>query len=306
MKFVGRQFTSDEASSYYPPRARWYGVFFILNHRIQRRLALDRLHMPLGMTAGGLAAGFFVPGLAVYLRGPRLWGQAVLAVCAALLLVYVAWLGHPAANLAFGLLVSVHVTGLVYYCNPLMAQESFRCRLGLTLLVLLALMLTVYWPTRNLVQRHWLTPLRMGAQVIVVRRTPPTHVIRRGEVVAYSLTETSAGEAHNGGAIWAQGGAGLGPVLAVAGDRVTFSTNGYSVNGLRHRSLANMPATGEWVVPEKHWFIWPNLAISGHGNVNQEALQSTLLRLADVAPEQYLGRPFDRWFGRKQTLPASP
>ena len=52
---------------------------------------------------------------------------------------------------------------------------------------------------------------------------------------------------------------GFGPVLAVPGDRVEFSTKAFSVNGVPQPLLPHMPAGGKLVVPENHWFIWPNL-----------------------------------------------
>jgi hypothetical protein len=301
--YVARKFITDEASPFYPPRARWFSAVFSLGDIIRRRLALDRLRMPKTMTAGELLAGFFVPGLAVCFRGPRLWGHAALLASATLLLVYVVWLGYPAANLAFGMLISLHSTGFVYYCKPLMNDENFRSRLTLTLMSLLALMLIVYWPARSLVQDHLLTPLSMNGKVFVVQRAFPSHAIERGDCVAYSLPETSEGEAHNGGAVWFHGGAGLGPILAVAGDHVVFSEKGFSVNGAFWPGLPYMPQAGEWIVPEKHWFIWPNLAISGHGNVSAQRISETMLELADVSPAQYLGRPFHHWFWRQQNLP---
>jgi hypothetical protein len=300
---MARKFIPDEASPFYPPRAGWTSWFFHFSNRVRRRLALDRLRMPRRTNAKRHLAAFVVPGLAVYLRGPRLWGQAALWACGMLLLFYFAWLGHPAANLAFGLLLSIHATGFVYYCNPLMAERPFRARLTFTFLVLLAMTLALYWPARGLIQNRLLTPLNVDGRIIVVQRVSPVHAIQRGEWVAYSLGGSFGGEAHNGGAVWALGGAGLGPVLAVGGDQVSFSADGFTVNGFSRLRLPHMPADGAWQVPEKHWFIWPNLAISGHGNVNEQTISSTYLALADVAPDQILGQPLRHWFWREQTLP---
>ena len=97
---------------------------FILGAAVRRRLALDRIHLPREITLVGLVAGFLVPGLAVYIRGPRLWGRAALAGCGLLLLFFIVWFGHPAGNFAFGLLLSIHVTGFVYYCSPLLCGTS--------------------------------------------------------------------------------------------------------------------------------------------------------------------------------------
>lgn len=300
---MGRKIMPVEASAYYPPRARWYGLFFYFGNAVRRRLALDRLALPRGIKLSELLAGFFVPGLAVYLRGPKLWGQAALSAWAALFLFYVVGLGHPVANLAFGLMISLHATGLVYYCNPLLVNESFPTRIAVTLLVLIAIGLGLYLPTRNLVQAHWLVPLQMNGRVVVVQRLFQLSMIKRGDWVAYTYDENATGHNYHGGVVQLQNGMGLGPVLAVAGDQVVFSNNLFSVNGIWQTNLPHMPASGELVVPEKHWFIWPNLGISGHGNVGEARISSALLGLASVDESNFWGSPFHRWFGRKQILP---
>lgn len=64
-----------------------------------------------------------------------------------------------------------------------------------------------------------------------------------------------------------------------------------------------MPVSGELVAPEKHWFIWPELAIYENGNVNDAAVSAMMLQLAVVSEKQLVDRPFERWFGRKQITP---
>jgi hypothetical protein len=300
---MARPHIPENTSAYYPPRARWYSVFFYVGNAFRRRLALDRLNLPREMRVGELVAGFLVPGLAVWLRGPRLWGHAALTGSAVLLMVFVVWLGYPAANLAFGLLISLHATGFVYYCSPLLAREPFRSRLAFTFLTLLAIGLLVYLPARHFIQAHWVTPLRMNGQVIIVQRLFQVRHIQRGDWVTYALHEDESGEAHNGGAVWVRAGAGLGPVLAVAGDQVTFSTNGFAVNGIRHPNLPHMPLAGEFTVPENHWFIWPNLDISVHGNVAESSISSSMLSMASVNQAQLFGKPMRHWFWRQQILP---
>src|SRR5690242_6097517 len=120
-EIMARPHMHEESSAYYSPRARWYAPFFYLGNALRLRLAMDRLKLPREMKAGELVAGFFIPGLAFWLRGPRLWGQAALAGSVVLSLVFFALLGFSAANLALGLLISLHTTGFYYYCNPLMA-----------------------------------------------------------------------------------------------------------------------------------------------------------------------------------------
>jgi hypothetical protein len=300
---MARTHTPEEHPVFYPPRARWYSPFFYFGNFLRRRLAMDRIKLPREMKTGALVAGFFVPGLAVWLRGPRLWGHAALATSTALIMIFVAWLGYPAANFAFGLLISLHATGLVYYCNPLMADETFRSRLAFTFLILLAIGLLLYLPARNYIQGHWVTPLRMNGHVIVVQRSFRARLIQRGDWVAYKFDEDAVGNNYHGGTVWLRNGLSLGPVLAQAHDQIVFSTNLFSVNGIWQTNLPYMPHAGALTVSEKHWFIWPNLDISGHGDVGEDRISSAMLGLADVPETNFFGKPLHRWFWRKQFLP---
>ena len=58
--------------------------------------------------------------------------------------------------------------------------------------------------------------------------------------------------------------------------------------------------TGEVIVPEKNWFIWPEFAISNRGNTAEAAISTAMLRLATVSDTQFVGKPFKRWFWRRQ------
>jgi hypothetical protein len=303
MANVARRHIQEDSSTYYPPRARWYAPVFYLGNALRRRLALDRLAMPRDMKFGELVAGFFVPGLAVWLRGPQLWGHAALAGSALLGLIFIVGLGFPIANVAFGLLISLHTTGLVYYCNPLVAGGSFQSRLAFTFGMLLAIGVLLYLPARSFIQAHWVTPLRMNGHVIVVRRSFQARQVHCGDWVAYKFDANAVGQNYHGGTVWLRNGLSLGPVLALAGEQVIFSTNSFSVAGIWHTNLPHMPEAGEFTVPENHWFIWPNLDISGHGNVGEARISSALLGLADVAETNFFGKPFHRWFWRKQILP---
>ena len=302
-KTVAQKFISEERSPYYPPRARWYAAVFYIGGALRRRLSLERLSLPGEMTLRGVIAALLVPGLGVYLRGPRTWGQAALGASAVLFLFFIVWLGFPAANVAFGLMISIHATGFVYYCSPLLADEPLERRLGFTVLVLLAIGLLIYTPVRSVIQGRWLTPLQLNGHVIVVGLHSNPGQIHRGDLVAYRLHDAETGEAHNGGAVWVRSGMGLGTVLAVAGDTVNFSTNGFTVNGVTQTNRPYMPVSGTVTVTENHWFIWPSLDISGHGNIGQANITGAMLDLANVDETQFYGKPFARWFGRRQVLP---
>jgi hypothetical protein len=301
---VARLNIPEEASPYYPPRARWYSRPFSFGSAILRRLALDRFLLPREMAMAGLAASFLVPGLAVYIRGPRLWGRAALAGCGLLLLIFIIWFGYPAGNLAFGLLLSIHVSGFVYYCSPLLLEASFRFRLLFTLGTMMVLGLLIYRPMRNVVLQHWLIPLRVRGHVVIVHRlsTPPD--IKRGDWVMFSQQGSEMGDAHQGGgAVRVQAGFGWGPVLAVARDRVEFSTNAILVNGEARPLLPHMPHSGTFTVPEKHWFIWTDFDIYEHGNIGEANISATMLQMATVSQTQFIGKPFKRWLWRRQITP---
>lgn len=302
---MARTHTNEARSPYYPPRARWYSPVFYLGNAIRRRLALDRIQLPAEMTFGGTLAGFLMPGLAVHLRGPRLWGKAALLGCAALLLCFLIGFGYPAGNLAFGLLLAVHATGFVYYCNPLLRDEELRGRLIFCLLSVVAIGLALYLPARNAVLQHWFLPLRFNGHVYVVQRQFPAAAVQRGDWVAYKLAgdDNSWGGGWGHGTIYLRSGLGFGPVLAVAGDRVGFSTNGFAVNGVRHALLPHMPQTGEVTLQEKQWFIWPELGISGHGQTPEGNISAMMLQLAVVSENDFVGKLCHRWLWRRQLAP---
>lgn len=304
LQLVARLNIQEEASPYYPPRARWYSGFFSFGSAIRRRLALDRIHLPREMAFIGLVAGFLVPGLAVYIRGPRLWGKAALAGCGLLLLLFIVWFGHPAGNFALGLLLSIHVSGFVYYCSPLLLEASLRSRLLFTLLTMMALGLLIYLPVRNAVLQRWLVPLRVRGNVVIMHRLSAPYDIKRGDWVMFSQQGSETGDAHRGGgAIWVRAGYGWGPVLAVAGDRVEFFTNVFRVNGEARPLLPHMPGSGTLTVPEKHWFIWPDFDIYEHGNIGEANISAAMLQIATVSQTQFIGKPFNRWLWRRQMTP---
>ncbi len=288
------------ASSYYPPRARWYGCFYYLGLAIRHRLALDRIHLPEKITVGGIILGFLIPGLAVYIRGPRLWGKIALSACALLFLLFIVWLGYPVGNYAFGLMISIHVTGLVYYCSPALRNEDFWHRLLLTIAILLGLGLFFYAPMRSVIQNHWAMPLRANGRVFVMQRFSPAQAVKRGDWIAYTLSGHLLSN-HGYEIIYHRNGMGLGPVLAAPGDIVEFSAKTFSVNGVPQPLLPHMPTGGNLVVPENHWFIWPGFSISGQGN--EARISELMLSAATVSRDQFVGRPFKRWFWRKQILP---
>lgn len=266
---------------------------------MRHRLALDRIQLPNEITFAGLIAAILIPGVAVYLRGPRLWGKAALTVCALLSTIFIVWLGYPAGNYAFGMMISIHTTGFVYYCSPYLLDKDFRFRILFTIAMLIVFGLAVYSPLRGVIQNHWLMPLRADGHVIVVQKLASAGGVKRGDWIAYNLSDASS----SGDDLWVhfRAGVGFGPVLATAGNLVEFSTNAFFVNGVSQTPLPHMPTSGNLTVPENSWFIWPSYSISGHGNEGR--ISSTMLQMANVPENKFIGKPFKRWFWRKQILP---
>jgi hypothetical protein len=137
-------------------------------------------------------------------------------------------------------------------------------------------------------------PLQVRGRVVVVHRLAHPEALARGAWIAYTID----GSGEN--AVYLLSGFGLGPVLALPGDRVRFTKSAFEVNGVPQPRVAGMPEVGEWVVPEKHWFVWPEVAMSGHGNVPAEGIAATLQRVGTITEAQFVGKPFKRWFGRRQ------
>jgi hypothetical protein len=282
-------------SPYYPPRAHWYAGVFRIGDTLRRRLSRDRIRIPTGVSFARLVGGCLVPGFAFYLRGPRFWGQIAMAACALLAFAFVVWLGYPAGNYAFGMLLSIHLTALTYLCEPWLTQAPLRSRILFSMAVMGVLGLGLYMPARTLIQERWCLPMRINNQIVIVQRLASSEAIKRGDWIAYSISTD------HGDGVYVKEGFGLAPVLACGGDKVLFSEQTFSVNGISRPRREHMPGSGEWVVPEKHWFAWPDLVISTHG-IAESTISAAILHMATVPQERFMGRPFKRWFWRRQIM----
>jgi hypothetical protein len=233
--------------------------------------------------------------MAFYLRGEKLIGMAIFAGCAVLAAIFIIWLGYPAANVAFGVLLSVHATSVVFLLNPWLASTRFIFRVVFGLAILIVVGGCIYGPLRSQLQAHYLMPIRIDKQVVVVRRSASPGTVRRGDWIVYSISRGGREE------LYVEQGWGFGLVLAVAGDQIRFTTNAFVVNDSALPLRPHMPTNGGIVVPKNHWFIWPDLAIRGDGNA--VAITSTMLGLATVPESAFFGRAFKQWFWRQQVLP---
>jgi len=290
-------------SPYYPPRARWYSRVFRPWFAIQRALHLEKIHLPIGFSMLQFWLSLVIPGYAFFANDRRVLGWTFLSVYCLSLILFVVALGYQIGNVGYGLMISAHASSIIFLEGYWLREQCrFSHRLALAIVTLLVVWLAVYSPAVRFAERHWVTPVRVRNHVLIVRHSSSTQAIKRGDYVVYSMSRDRIGDGHQGGAVVMRAGLGGGLVLGVAGDRVEFSTNSFSLNGASRPLLPHMPVSGEWVVPEKHWFIWPELDMNINGNVSAAAISEMMFQLATVPEDQFVGKPFRRWFWRRQIL----
>jgi len=216
------------------------------------------------------------------------------------LLLFVAALGYFAANVAYGVMISVHATSFIFLEGLWFVGDRFRVRLVAAICTLLMVWGLIYAPVVHFVENHWLMPLRVGNHVLVVHRTA-SGSIRRGDRVAYLISEDRSGAAR-GDRVYISEGFGIERVLASPRDRVRFTPGKLFINEQPVAALPHMPAEGEFVVPEKVWFIWPALDIRLRGGAPEGDISAAFQRLAMVPENEIVGKAFMSWFGRRQSL----
>ena len=64
-----------------------------------------------------------------------------------------------------------------------------------------------------------------------------------------------------------------------------------------------MPKSGEFFVPAGHWFIWPASAnITTYASVTDARYFQFVRESSLISKTKYVGRPYERWFWRKQEV----
>jgi hypothetical protein len=240
-----------------------------------------------------------VPGFAFFTRGWFLAGWLFLAAYCLMGLLFIWALGYLAGSIGYGMLISLHAISLFYFAVRWLENSSFSLRGALALLTLLFVWGLIYAPAARLAQRHWFRPIRVGNQVVVINPGVPVGSLRRGDWVAHAIPEQQGGEVGER-AVYLRSGLSLDPVLALPGDRVGFTPQSLMVNEIAQPRAQFMPKSGELVMPEKVWFIWPNLGINRAGAALESTIAATLQKTAMVTENQIIGRPFKHWFGRQQ------
>lgn len=290
----------DEASSYYPPRSRWNSrILDVAGWPVRRFFHGRRLLPAAGISWFQLLLSLALPGLGFLFLGRRTQGWLVLAAYVLSALVFFAALGFPAASIGYGLLISLHATSIVVVEGLWLKESGFGTRLAVAMATLVLVWGLIYSPLVGYIESHWFLPLHMGSRVLVVQCGIAPASIQRGDWLAYKIVgDRSLGDRED--QVYLGSGWGIDPVLALPGDRLRFTPEAVFVNDKASPLAPHMPVQGEWVMPEKVWFIWPRLGISVGGRAPEASISGTLQRTAMVTQKQIIGRPFKHWFGRRQ------
>jgi len=292
-----------KVSSYYPPRARWYTrLFLVPGDRVRRQLHLEKFQMRGGLSLTQFFLTLALPAFAFFVLGRRMVGWLLVVGYSLGTIVFVVYLGYPVSNIAFGLMMSIHATSIIFLEGLWLAKDRFGVRLFAAFCTMLAIWGLLYAPALQLAENQWLMPLRIGNRVLLVKHTTGKS-LRRGDWVAYRISEDRALSASaRENRVYAQAGFGIQPVLALPGDRVRFERSQVFINDRPFAAGRYMPEAGEFVVSEKIWFIWPALDINLHGAIPQSDISATFQQLSMVPEKEIIGKAFRSWFGRRQAL----
>lgn len=292
---------TEPSSPYHPPRAGRTRHLFSIGYAARRHLQLERVNLPrlpqpaidISFARGCLC--LLVPGYSFYTAG---WPRVAQVVAAGWLgagCVFLIWLGYAVANLAFGLMMSTHASSILHFLNRIAPVRSPWRRLLLSLGTVFAVGSLVYAPSVRWFQDHLFMPLDAGGRVCVVNPRARLLSLHRGDWIACRVESASVP------GVRIREGIVLDRVLAEPGDLVQFSREEFRVNDVPGRKLRFMPGQGSLVLPEKTWLVWPSLDTVTRNNVSDEAIAAAVLQMAQVSSVQVIGRPFQRWFWRKQT-----
>jgi hypothetical protein len=287
----------QEASQFYPPRERWYGRLWYPWHFIKQKLCLGLVFDGFELPLYKLLLGITLPGVSWLWYGRRIFSLVTITCYCLLVITFLIWIGYPAGTIPLAILMSIHTSSILYMNRRLTPRVELWKRIVWTLVVFGLVNLFVYQPLRRQMERRWFRPLLIGDRVLVVDPGVPPVPIKKGDWVAYQINSS------RGDQTWVRAGYGVGAVLATAGDKISFQTNGFSINGVLQPRRDFMPAKGDLVVADGSWFIWPGVAITGHGNVGAYVTENAMTQLAMVPKSNYIGVLFHHWWWRSQTLP---
>ena len=211
---------------------------------------------------------------------------------------YIFWVGYFAFPLA--VMISIHVSSAAYLCKRLTPDSSLSLRLLTSLSLFVMLYSLVYKPINSQLEKI-LMPLEVGNKIIVINRLASLAKIKRGEIIAYRINNGSSGT-HNS-ALAVRSGFGISPVLAIPGETIHFFPKEIEVSGEKRPAQSYMPLQGEIAMAEKQWFVWPEVNIAGNRVASFDQISSTLRQYAVISEKEFIGKPFEHWFWKRQILP---
>ncbi len=285
-------------SSYYPRRAASSGLIRGVWYRLNRRWRLDRLPDVAGVGWSLAIASFFIPSLGFWGRWRPRDAALVSAACLILTLLFFAFLGLPAATWALGLLFALHVTGFLLLFRPLLIAARLPYRIALIVGLVVGYAATFYLPAQEFLHEHFLMPLRIGGQTLIVNRMVRPHNLRRGEWAVFAYDGASAWRNH----VRMPSGYSASPVYGLPGDRVEFTPAAFLVNGVPVKRREFMPLEGELHVPKGCFFVWPQFIVHNQQLATTKEISNLILSRAIVLRSEIVGRPYKRWFWRKPEL----
>jgi hypothetical protein len=261
---------------------------------VRRRLHWEQLGLKLKTSPSHFALGLALPGFSFLDAGWKTLGKATMLAWVVAALVFLVWLGYSVSIFAFGLMMSMHVSSILYLHNRTFPGMRVLRRLVFSLALLFVVGQLVYASALKLCQNYLFMPLRVGGKVYVINRLHDPQSLRRGDFVACQAEAVSFDN------VRIREGYILNKVIAGPHDHLEFSRNGYAVNGVQSRSLPFMPVSGTTVLSPQTWLIWPSLETVVNINANPHSLSAAVMEMAMIRREQVIGKPFKWWFWRRQ------
>ena len=266
-------------------------------YALRRNLHLENLSLPrsaIPVTFRQLVFNLTLPGYAFARAGwPRI-GVALAAVWAVAGLVFLMWLGYAVANIAFGLMMSLHVSSILQFLNRVGPGLSVWRRLGFSLVVLFVVGNLIYASGLRWIQSHLFLPLQTEGKVYVINPRVKPAALQHGDWVA---CESPGGRYAN---VTIHSGYLLGPVLALPGETIQFGADEFQVNDTHGQRRPLMPAGGNLTLDGKTWLVWPALRTVTRYNASQSDIERAVLNMAQIRHEEMIGQPYRRWFWREQ------
>lgn len=278
-------------SAFYPPRASGRLRLYYAWCRWRMFWQRQSLKLPGQMTIGRFLASLVFPGFAFSALNHRVLGCLFIAGYFFSGLVFLAFIGYPLATAAVCSMICIHVASLLLLLKNWDYKVEFLNRLLAAGATIAVLALGVYLPLRRQIEQHYLMPLKLGDEIVVVKVYKSPKTVRRGDLVAFKVGKAAKKLSAENSAFR------LNRVAGFSGDRVRVTPEHYEVSGQLFPRQPNAAPGQELVVPEKHWFLSPELVITGAQNIplppKTDAGAGFLVEESD-----FIGVPVKRWFWR--------